>query len=1181
MRSAQSAPILASSEGSETEHLLRTTDWSRTALGPESAWPPSLRAALGICLHSRFPMFVWWGPSLINIYNDAYIPILGKRHPAAFGKPAQEFWREIWPVVGPQAEAVMDRGEATWNEKVLLVMERNGYPEDTWFTWSYSPIVDETGAIAGLFCACAEDTPRVLAERERDRLILNLDAERHRFADAFAQSPAFLAVLRGPDHVFESVNERYRQLLGNRPLLGRKVVDAIPEAAEQGYVALLDGVYQTGEPVVGTASSLLLEHPGQEPEEVFLDFAYHPMRNADGTVIGVLVHGMDVTEQTRTRARDSFLLSLDDAVRPLSDPAAIVASVARLLGNFLQLDRVAYADFDQQTDAFHVIGEFNRDGALAPPGIYQLSDLGTEITRLFQLGQAFVLDDADERAPALDGVAFYRQSVIRATISVPLHKEGRLVGALSAHQNRPRRWSERDIELVRLVANRCWESIERVRVERTLRQSEARFRQLADAMPQIVFSARPDGQIDYFNRQWYSYTGLKEGDDGTEWQQVHTPAGLAEVSRAWPEAIRTGQPYEIEYPLRRHDGEFRWHLGRALPIRDDQGRIVRWFGTNTDIHDRKRIEESLQQSEASFRGMSAALASEKVVLEMIATGSPLPDVLDSIARNAEAQSADGMLCAVMLLDPSGRHLLHGAAPSLPAGYNEAVNGVAIGPAGGSCGAAAHEQRAIYATDIATDPRWTDFRELALGHGLGACCSTPIIGAQGRVLGTVAAYYRHAHQPSPHDLELTRTATHLAGIVLDKHLVDERLHRSLEAEQDARAQAERSGRMKDEFLATLSHELRTPMSAILGWARLMQSPAIGPADMAQGVEVIERNARAQAKIIEDLLDMSAIISGKVRLNRQPMDLTEVVRTAVETARPTADAKQIDLRLLNPPAHGPIIEGDSNRLQQVMWNLINNAIKFTPPKGRIAIEVAAMDGGARVKVTDSGKGIRPEFIPYVFDRFRQADSSITRHFGGLGLGLSIVKQLVEIHGGSVAVNSAGEGLGATFVFTLPLTAAESNEASPRELPPTAATEQARQVAAGRVALSGMHVLVVDDDADARELIRRILAEHEAVVRTASSADEALAMLGEQRYDVLVSDIGMPGQDGYSLIRRVRSLEARDGGDIRAIALTAYARSQDRNDAMRAGFERHLAKPVDPLELVAAVGHRPPAESSASAG
>src|SRR5687768_8216396 len=223
--------------------LVQAYDWSHTVLGPMDQWPASLKVAVGICLNSRFPMFVWWGPQLINIYNDAYIPVLGKRHPSALGQPAQPTWREIWPVIGPQAEAVMQRGEATWNERVLLVMERHGYSEDTYFTWSYSPILDEAGQVGGLFCACTEETPRVLAERERDRLLAQVQTERSRLTSAFQQSPAFLAVLRGPDHVFEALNERYVQLIGRRDVIGKRVRDALPEVAGQGFFELLDRVY--------------------------------------------------------------------------------------------------------------------------------------------------------------------------------------------------------------------------------------------------------------------------------------------------------------------------------------------------------------------------------------------------------------------------------------------------------------------------------------------------------------------------------------------------------------------------------------------------------------------------------------------------------------------------------------------------------------------------------------------------------------------------------------------------------------------------------------------------------------------------------------------------------------------------------------------------------------------------
>ena len=793
--------------------MLRATNWSKTTLGPIEDWPQSLRIAVGICLSSRFPMFVWWGPELINLYNDAYIPMLGKRHPEAFGRPARASWSDIWQVVGPQAEAVMQRGEATWNERVLLVMERHGYTEDTWFTWSYSPIPDGHGGIGGVFCACTEDTPRVRVERERDRLLAEVELERRRLAEAFRQSPAFLAVLRGPQHLFEFINDRYAQLIGHRDAVGKPVRDALPEIEGQGFFEILDRVYATGEPYVGYAVRLLIRrHAGRALEEVFVDFLYQPMRGPDGAVTGILVHGVDVTEQKRA--------------------------------------------------------------------------------------------------------------------------------------------------------------------EDTLRESEARFRQLADAMPQIVFSARPDGEIDYLNQQWYAYTGLPRGDVGFEsWRHVHTEEGLARAVERWQRAIASGEPYEIEYALRRHDGEYRWHLGRAVPIRDDHGRIVRWFGTNTDIHERKQFEQTLQ--------------------------------------------------------------------------------------------------------------------------------------------------------------------------------------------DARADAERANRMKDEFLATLSHELRTPLNAILGWAQVLRLKATLPAELAPGLEVIERNARAQGHIIEDLLDMSAIVSGKVRLELARVDLAEVVRAALQTAAPTAAAKNLALESrLDPPA-GAVVKGDANRLQQVLWNLLSNAVKFTPTGGRIEVSLAPSFAGSafEIRVADTGEGIEPQILPFIFDRFRQADASMTRRVGGLGLGLSIARQLVELHGGSVRAESAGAGRGAAFTVSLPRSQAPDEHPAVLPRAPRGAADDD---------IAGLRVLVVDDDRDARDLLRRLLEEHAVQVTTAASAAEAARHLRERRFDVLVSDIGMPEEDGYALLRRVRAMGAERGGDVPAVALTAYARSEDRVQAMRAGFQTHLAKPLEPAELIATLAN-----------
>ena len=386
---------------------------------------------------------------------------------------------------------------------------------------------------------------------------------------------------------------------------------------------------------------------------------------------------------------------------------------------------------------------------------------------------------------------------------------------------------------------------------------------------------------------------------------------------------------------------------------------------------------------------------------------------------------------------------------------------------------------------------------------------------------------------------------------------------LESERSARTEAERASSMKDEFLATLSHELRTPLNAILGWAHMLRIRELGPAELHAGLEVIERNARVQTQLIEDLLDMSRITSGKLRLDIQTIRPAAFIEAAIETVRPSAEAKGIALGTVLDPAAGPI-SGDANRLQQVVWNLLSNAIKFTRKGGRVEIRLARVDAHVEITVADTGIGIATDFLPHVFDRFRQADASRTRAVGGLGLGLAIVKHLVELHGGTIRGESAGEGRGAAFTVALPITSAHRRDGGRRR----PAAGRAADSGFARSDLSGVTVLVVDDEDDARDLIRRVLEECDARVLTASTADEAVEAVQAQRPHVLVSDISMPDVDGYELLRRVRALGPESGGRLPAIALTAFARAEDRMRALRAGFLLHVSKPVEPSELVAAV-------------
>ena len=415
----------------------------------------------------------------------------------------------------------------------------------------------------------------------------------------------------------------------------------------------------------------------------------------------------------------------------------------------------------------------------------------------------------------------------------------------------------------------------------------------------------------------------------------------------------------------------------------------------------------------------------------------------------------------------------------------------------------------------------------------------------------------------------RNAIRFDGITIDvteRKLVELDRERLLESERAARTELERANQMKDEFLATLSHELRNPLNAILGWAQILGSDQLSPAETAEGIEVIERNARAQAQIIEDLLDMSRIISGKIRLDVQRVDLAAVVRASIETIKPAADAKGIRLRAVLDPMATPV-SGDPNRLQQVFWNLLSNAVKFTPRDGAVQILLERVNSHLEVSVIDSGEGIDPQFLPHVFDRFRQADATTTRMHGGLGLGLAIVRQLVELHGGGVRAKSAGRGQGSTFIVHLPLTAIMPDRESPTQrrhpassIVPTP-TETCAQIA-------GVTVVVVDDEPDARGLLRRLLEDCEAKVFDAANAADALELVQAQRPDVLVSDIGMPVEDGYTLIRRLRNLPAEQGGATPAVALTAYARADDRVNVVLAGFQHPLSKPVEPAELIAVV-------------
>src|SRR6266545_6058166 len=689
--------------------------------------------------------------------------------------------------------------------------------------------------------------------------------------------------------------------------------------------------------------------------------------------------------------------------------------------------------------------------------------------------------------------------------------------------------------------------------EEEIIESESRLRQLADAMPQIVYTCGPDGLVDYGNQRWVEYVGVPvEQSLGSKWIEAIHPDDREITRRRLRQAGETGQPFETEYRLRRKDGQFRWYLARGSPIRNEQGRIVKWIGTSTDIHDRKEAEaerEELLAREQAARA-EAEYAAESIRRLQAVTDSALArltldDLLrEMLARIRELLATDS--AAVLLLTEDGQSLSVRAT----IGWEEAATGVSVPFGQGVAGSIAASRAPLIVEDISA----AEVANSVLQRTAHSLIGAPLI-VEGRLIGVI-----HAETIRPR--RFTEDDVRLLQLVADRVALAIEHARIYEVERQARRQAEEANRMKDEFLAIVSHELRSPLNAMLGYAVLLRYGGLDSQKVKQAADVIERSGKAQAQLIDDLLDTARIISGKLRLELGPVDLVSVIEQAVQTIHPAADAKRISLETDLPPEIGQIT-GDPARLQQVVWNLLSNAVKFTPQGGRVEARLERVDPYIGITVSDTGKGISPDFLPYVFDRFRQADASSARRYGGLGLGLALVKYLVELHGGTIEAASAGEGQGAMFRVTLPVRAVATPLGE-------AGVEPVTVKSSGE--LAGVRALVVDDEDDARKLIETVLRQYGADVVAVSSAAEAYTRITttppHERPDVMVTDIGMPGEDGYSLIRRVREWERARGAYIPAVALTAYGRVEDRMRALSAGFQMHVAKPVEPAELAVVI-------------
>ena len=691
---------------------------------------------------------------------------------------------------------------------------------------------------------------------------------------------------------------------------------------------------------------------------------------------------------------------------------------------------------------------------------------------------------------------------------------------------------------------------DRKRAEAQFLESEQKFSTLADAVPQLVWMGEADGHIFWYNRNWYKYTGtMPEDMEGWGWQTVHDPEILPKVIKRWKHSIENGEQFEMQFPLRGADGKFRWFLTRVNPLRDAEGKVVRWFGTNTDIDEQRKVD----QRNRFFIRLDENVRSLETPEEVTLTLSRLL---------GEYLNAD--LCAYAEIEADENHFII-LGDYTRSNISSIVGRYKLSDFGETALEKLRANQPFIINDVNTDERISeaDLKAYKMLSVRSVICFP--LHKNNRFVACMSINQSTPRQWQPEEIELVSFVSNRFWESIERARAYRSLQESLMREKEARQSAEEANKIKDEFLATVSHELRTPLNAILGWATLLRNGKLGGDASDRAIETVERNARAQSQLIDDLLDISRIISGKLRLEIQTLDLATIIEAAVEAVRPAAEAKEIRLQILLDTKAGPV-SGDANRLQQVFWNLLSNAVKFTPKHGRVQVCLERVNSHLEITISDTGKGIKPEFLPHVFDRFRQADQTTTRRQGGLGLGLSIVRQLVEMHGGTVYAESEGEGKGTNFIVSLPRSVVANRIKQEKHLRPLLPKEFVSFDCAPE--LTGMQILVVDDEADARELLREVLEICGSEVTTTSSAAEALATMESATFDILISDIGMPAEDGYSLIKKIRARPTDKNGRIPAIALTAYARVEDRVRALTAGFQLHIPKPVEPVELIAVV-------------
>jgi PAS domain S-box-containing protein len=851
-----------------------------------------------------------------------------------------------------------------------------------------------------------------------------------------------------------------------------------------------------------------------------------------------------------------------------------LADVARIVSGELDLDKVVQAITDAATELtgahfgaffYNVVNDAGESYML-----YTISGVPREAFSKFPMPR-----NTDIFAPTFAGAGTVRSANIQkdsrygknapyfgmpaghlpvvSYLAVPvITRDGNVLGGLFFGHADEGVFSEGEERLAEALAAQAAVAIDNARLYKTLREDRAqsaarerRYRSLVLATPtrQSISTATAEGLREEDSPSWRELTGLTfEQMRGRGWLDAIFDADRQRVERAWDEAIASQTLFEQQYRLRMADGSYRWFASRAVPVYDAEGAVTEWIGTTTDVHDARVTEDARRFLAKATELFASSLDYEKTLTTL--TSLAVPALADWCAVDiADETHPPHRRLAVAHVDPAKTEYaweFYRKHPPDP--ENDQVAAVMR---------TGQPQLVTTVPEGMLERMVKDEEQLRIVRELGLFSWMIVpLHSRGRVLGAITFVSSDSRRRFTElDLQQAEEFASRASVAIDNAL----LYRDAQA----------ANRAKDEFLATLSHELRTPMTSILGWARML-SMGLSPEESRDAVDAIEKSAQVQAQLIDDILDVSRIISGKLRVNPEPVDLRTVAQAALATVHPAAQAKNIEILTSFPPTV-PAVAADEGRLQQVIWNLLSNAIKFTPRGGTVTLRIGVVGSLLRLTVRDTGEGIAREFLPHAFEAFRQADSSTTRVHGGIGLGLAIVRYIVELHGGRVSVASEGVGKGTTFTVDLPVV-----ESAPMVAPPHVekTSPGSRAAASPLPSLAGVKVLAIDDQPYTRDIVAAILRRCGAEVSTADSASAGLEQAAATSPDVIVCDIAMPQEDGYAFVRQLRAMKDAKLANLPVIALTAFGRSEDRDTALSSGFDDYLKKPVEPADLANAV-------------